>query len=202
MENQKKLIDFFKKKQSIINSLKEEGNPSLVAKNSFILKTSLYQTFSKIVSISENAKEEIISAFQVFPSIYNDLISSIYNPNCSCRSKVTNFIQENLEFTIQTFNSILEKNPQNENFYEDLFKEIVKLDKQSYPVLEEPMEENIPIENIPIENTENISLAGQIITVDNDEEYYKLINSFLSNNYSFKGLNIIEKDNKIKIYFY
>ncbi|MEY4370981.1 MAG: hypothetical protein RIQ48_697 [Pseudomonadota bacterium] len=78
-----------------------------------------YQYFSKIFLelISINSKFKII--FQAFaPQIFADIESFSKNPNCSCRSKIENFILENKDKCYSFLTNFLTENNINIDFQE------------------------------------------------------------------------------------
>lgn len=49
---------------------------------------------------------------------------------------------------------------------------------------------------------ENLRVDGKVFELNNQEEYVRLIRKAKVENWKYEGLSVVEKDNKIKVYFY
>lgn len=107
-----------------------------------------------------------------FPEIAADLTTFKHNPNCSCKHKVTKFFSDKMDAGQK---DILDKYILNK---ENLKSRIEKA----------------------ITDYENQVLSGKIIIIDNSEAAW---NSFVLENSSkaFRSFSIVEKENKLHIYF-
>lgn len=134
-----------------------------------------------------------------FYEIYADISSFIKNPNCSCRSKIVNYVKNNKE-QIQTI--ILQ------------WLTVTKFDQNNHnKVIKILNKINTEIESFNIylkykgepetDNDIGKSMIGKVVTIENSSEsYYNFIQHLHINHFFYSGFNIIEKEDKLKIYFY
>jgi hypothetical protein len=134
-----------------------------------------------------------------FYEIYADIISFIKNPNCSCRSKIINYVKNNKESIQKIILEWLSTTKFDNNIHNKLIKILNKIDIEieSYNTYlkykGEPKEEEAL----------GKSMIGKVVTIDNSPEaYYNFINYLRINSLFYSGLNIVEKENKLTIYFY
>jgi hypothetical protein len=107
-----------------------------------------------------------------FPSIAADLQTFKNNPNCSCKNKVTKFISAKIEAG--------EKDILNKYFInrENLKNAIDKMN----------------------DNYEQKILSGKIIIIDNTKEAWATL-SQESNTKIYKSFSVLEKNDKLHVYF-
>jgi len=144
-------------------------------------------TFDGCIKISEDAKKEILKSFEKYSEIYADIVSSIDNPNCSCRSKISDFFITNFQNIAIIFDNILKKYPQEDSFYNQINLNIQNILKQ----LSEKYRKQ-----------EDLSLVGKIIEFSTKEDYFHIMNNIISRGQYYNGLQIIENNKINKIYFY
>jgi hypothetical protein len=109
-----------------------------------------------------------------FPEVLADLTSFEGNPNCSCGGRLTKY-----------FTKILNENPEALNAYD------------KYP---EELKERTTIRKK--QNTSE-SLSGQIFEIDKGDKNWDLfVNGFLKmSNKSFHSFSVVEREDKIAVYF-
>jgi hypothetical protein len=157
------------------------------------IRSFLFGLFEELTHLSEEIKQSVIKSFEKIPEIYADIVSAIDSPNCTCRGRVANFFQENPVINLDIFKKTLQIYPQNEDFYNKIFERIRSV------VITNNVQ-NIEPNKIPTEN--NKSLVGRIISIKSHQEYYKVIQSLLMQNYHYNGISIVENNEEIKLYFY
>ena len=153
-----------------------------------INKNLFFEIFLYLLEISDENLIKLITSKFENSEIYTDLVSTIYNENCSCRTRVQEFFLYNF-FRIK------------DNFIDIFSNEIVSID-----IL------NVILEKINeyIENYQNITenklivKIGDVIEINNnDKEYQDLLTRIEKDNMSFfRGIQIIPIKNKLKLYFY
>lgn len=106
-----------------------------------------------------------------FPEVLADLVSFKENPNCSCRNRLIKFFTEKL----QTNPTLL-----------DLYV-------KDYPTLHDE-----------INNATNLRLSnnysGKIIEIDNTAEAWQQLSTTMIGK-NFRSFSVIQKENKIIVYF-
>jgi len=133
-----------------------------------------------------------------FYEIYADIISFIKNPNCSCRSKVVNYVKNNKDQVQKIIFEWISSTNFDENTYGKIVKILnkINLELDSYNTY-------LKYKGQPENEAIGKSMVGKIVTIDNSaESYNNFINYLYMNNFLYKGLNILETENKLKIYFY
>jgi hypothetical protein len=134
-----------------------------------------------------------------FYEIYADIVSFIKNPNCSCRSKIVNYVKINREQVQKIILEWLTDTKFDENNHNKIIKILnkVKIEIESFYTY-------LKYKGEP-ETDEAIgqSMIGKVVTIENSpESYYNFMQHLHVNNFFYSGLNIIEKEDKLKIYFY
>ena len=134
-----------------------------------------------------------------FYEIYADIISFIKNPNCSCRSKIVNYVKNNRDQVQKIILEWLTSTNFNENNHNKIIKILnkIKFELESFNTY-------LKYQGEPItENAIGKSMIGKIVTIENSSKsYYDFIQHLHVNNFFYAGFNIIEKEDKLKIYFY
>ena len=72
-----------------------------------ILGSSLINIFDSVSKFNEINKNFIANMYKPYESIYDDVLSSFENPNCTCRKRFSSFIEENEEVSKNVFFSLL-----------------------------------------------------------------------------------------------
>jgi|688.fasta_scaffold780392_1 hypothetical protein len=173
-----------------INSYKSsDKNSPDFQKNKFELRTTLFLMFDTLIKISQELKQELFKSFEKYPEIFADIVSASDNPNCGCRGRVANFFENRPSETLEIYKDLLTRYPQEEGFYQNLFKTVQEVIEKF----------NL---QLSVDINEPISLAGRVFKFKNDEEYTNFIIKINSKRHYYKGIQIIEKNDEIKIYFY
>jgi hypothetical protein len=156
----------------------------------FELKSIFIFLFEATINISKEAKEDFLKKFEKYPNVYADVVSASDNPNCTCRSRMTDFFIKNTKDVINIFNEILELNPQEELFYKKIISNVEKILKRFR-------------DRYKISNPEDtFFLGGKVLEFETKEDYYKIINNIIDKGQYYNGLQIIESGSTKKIYFY
>jgi hypothetical protein len=173
-----------------INSYKSsDKNSPDFQKNKFELRTALFLMFDSLTKASDDSKKELFKSFEKYPEIFADIVSASDNPNCTCRGKVAAFFEKRPAETLEIYQDILTRIPQEDIFYQEVFKKIQQtMDRFN--------------SQLNIDVNEPISLSGRVFKFTTDEEYTNFIIKINSKGHYYKGLQIIEKNNDIKVYFY
>ena len=172
---------------------------------------------------SEKIKKKIIDDHEKYSKIYADVVSSLDNPNCSCRGRFAGFILENKDEAIETYKGIIYSltDEESENLKTVIEKQHtmflhfkIDLEKNkkndstdsvnnAVNVLEADNKNEL---NDDIRNNENFSyyLEGNVIEIeDTAEAYGNLIKNLRHGGEFYKGINIIQKpNNKMWVYLY
>jgi hypothetical protein len=106
-----------------------------------------------------------------FPSVLADLTTFKSNPNCSCRGRVFKFFGEQLE--------------QNPNILEKYVSNPEVLQQELNRLLDERMANNY---------------SGKVFTIEKTDAAWAQFSATLMNK-SFRGINLVERENSIAVYF-
>ena len=149
------------------------------------------------LNLITNFKERFYSgAENVMPEIFAEMVTLSNSPNCSCRSKVIHYFQDNALKGLEYIKNWILKIPDenlNPEFFDFMFKEIETQDlKNKY------------FQNIDLKTKR---MAGNVLIIeDTPEEYRKVINYLQSENFEYNDFNLfslIDGDKKyLKFYFY
>lgn len=172
-------------KEQILVNLNQYKNPQFGSYIVFIFLNLLTNFKDKFYAGSEN----------IIPAIYVEMVTLSNSPNCSCRSKVIKYINNNLdqifEFMVNWINrteeSILSE------FFDFLFNEI---DSQ-----------NIKARYFQHLDLKTKRMAGNVLVIEDDPvEYRKVIDFLQKENFEYKDFNLFsltDGDKKyLKFYFY
>jgi predicted transcriptional regulator len=179
----KNYLDFYKKILKSINSAEE---PNTYLSNLFLyllshLQEAFYQKYEKD-----------------FYEIYADIISFIKNPNCSCRTKIIHYVDENqqqIKDIILNWLSTTEFNSSDEN------KIIKILNKINIEIASH--QTYLRYKGEPSNDAVGHSMIGKVVKIDNTPEAYNhFINHLHLNHFYYNGLSMLEEQDKLKIYFY
>lgn len=108
------------------------------------------------------------------PDIYADIVSYKADPNCVCKSKIIHRISES-EDSVRIYHLILKFILEN--------KDIVDLS-----IFQSP--------------TENFMPGKRVIIDDSDVAYNELISTAIEKEWTFTGLSVVPRNNKLEIFFY
>ena len=171
---------------------------------------------------SENVKKRIIDEHEKYTSVYADVVSSLENPNCSCRGRFASFIMENKDSALESYNKIINSlsNEESKKLKEVIEKQEAmfghfqidlknkKQGKEKDENVKNTANQNIFKANLDEEykysNNFPAYLEGNVIEIeDTAESYGNLIKDLRRGGEFYKGLNLISKPgNKLWVYFY
>lgn len=174
-----------KNKLSTLEPDSEEYNLEFFQLRSFF--TFLFDGYLKI---SKEATADLLKEFEKFDKIYADLVSAVDNANCSCRSRVINFFIENTEETLQIFNRLLTLYPQEELFYKKIISNV-------HSIMQKYLNRNSQIGS-----EEKFFLGGEVKEFKTKEDYYKIISEITEKGQYYNGLQVVEREDVSKVYFY
>jgi len=140
--------------------------------------------------ISKKLENLVLINFENIPEIYPDVVSSIHNPNCSCRGKVRKYFSRNYIICKDIFLKIL-GDPGVSEEQTEMIADIVESHLQKLnSYIKEGLERNL-------------DLSGTILEIaNNKEEFYKTIQKIKKLEQFYIGISIIENNDKLKLYFY
>lgn len=126
-----------------------------------------------------------------FPEILADLTSSRNNPNCSCKNRVKAHLQSKLEAESEFFNNLLSN---------EEIKKIVneKAEEIKNTQIKDPMEEHMRMMR---ENMFRNS-GGRVFEIGKTEQDWKnLCKKLELEKVMFKSFSVVEKEDKLVVYF-
>lgn len=143
-----------------------------------------FNTFVKNDTFFNSLKEK-------FPEILADLTSSRNNPNCSCKNRVKAHLQSKLGAELEYFNNLLAT--------EEIQKIIQEKEQEiKNTQFKDPMEEHMRIMR---ENMFKTS-GGRVFEIGKTEQDWKnLCKRLEMERIGFKSFSILEKEDKIIVYF-
>lgn len=150
-----------------------------------LLNTALFfNTFIKNDTFFNSLKNK-------FPEILADLTSSRNNPNCSCKNRVKAHLQSKLQSEAEYFNNLL-NNEEVKKLVEEKREEIKNTQ------FKDPMEEHMRMMR---ENMFKNS-GGKIFEIGKTEQDWKnLCKRLEMEKISFKSFSVVEKEDKLVVYF-
>jgi hypothetical protein len=126
-----------------------------------------------------------------FPEILADLTSSRNNPNCSCKNRVKAHLQSKLEAESEFFNNLL-NNEEIKKIVNDKAEEIKNTQ------IKDPMEEHMRMMR---ENMFRNS-GGRVFEIGKTEQDWKnLCKKLELEKVMFKSFSVVEKEDKLVVYF-
>ena len=126
-----------------------------------------------------------------FPEIFADLISSKNNPNCSCKNKVKAYLAGKLESESEFFNNLINNEP---------IKNLIETNKQEIVNSQtlNPMEQHMKMMR---ENMFKNS-GGSVFEIGKTQEDWKnLCKTLEEQKILFKSFSVVEKEDKLIVYF-
>jgi len=159
-------------------------------KEVFEVRMFLFTALDFLTKISEDLKSKIFNFFEQYPDIYADVVSASESANCSCRGRVANFLQDNSKDMIVFLKQFLTDHPQADSFYEQIWNRIESSETSN--------SSRVQNENQQLQK----SLVGRVLSVKNSQEYHDTLKGLSVQGFKYNGLNIVEKDEEIRIYFY
>lgn len=127
-----------------------------------------------------------------FPEILADLTSSRNNPHCTCKNRVKSHLQSKLESESEYFNNLLKIEEINK-LLEEKTQEI-----KNSQIIKNPMEDHMQM----IQKTMFRNSGGVIFEIGKTEEDWKNLAKKLSEEkIGFRGFSVIEKQDKLIVYF-
>jgi hypothetical protein len=127
-----------------------------------------------------------------FPEILADLTSSRDNPNCSCKNRVKAYLQGKVTTEEDYFNSLINN------------EEIKKLTEEKAEEIKTPQIPTNPTENHFQMMQQNMfkNSGGRVFEIGKTEEDWKNLAKKLSEErISFKSFSIVDKPDKLVVYF-
>jgi hypothetical protein len=174
---------------------------------------------------NKEIRKNIINNYEQKHEIFADVVSSMDNPNCSCRGRFGTYIENNVEESVSLYKEVINKLDENSL---NILKSVIEKQNAAFEKLQsddvKPEEktntltktfttpadkilspdENLKKDQINQEQVFPVYLEGNVIEIrDTPEAYGNLIKSMRANGEFYKGLNIVPKPNgKIWVYFY
>jgi len=127
-----------------------------------------------------------------FPEILADLTSSKNNPNCSCKNRVKAHLQAKITTEEDYFNNLI-NNEEIKKLLEEKAGEI-----KSSQVSSDPMEHHMQM----MQQNMFRNSGGRVFEIGKSEEAWKDLAKKLSDEkIGFKSFSLVEKEDKLVVYF-
>jgi hypothetical protein len=127
-----------------------------------------------------------------FPEILADLTSSRDNPNCSCKNRVKAHLQSKITSEEDYFNNLI-NNEEIKKLLEEKAEEI-----KSSQVPSDPMENHFKM----MQESMFRNSGGRVFEIGKSEGDWKNLAKKLSDEkISFKSFSVVEKEDKLIVYF-
>ena len=126
-----------------------------------------------------------------FPDILADLTSSRNNPNCSCKNRVKAYLMSKIESENEFFSNLIDNEP---------IKSLIETNKEEIVNTQNinPMEQHMKMMR---ENMFKNS-GGRIFEIGKTEEDWKnLCKTLEDQKFLFKSFSVVEKEDKLIVYF-
>lgn len=126
-----------------------------------------------------------------FPNILADLTSSRDNPNCSCKNRVKTFLETQLDSEVNYFNDLLNM---------DEAKKIIqeKSEEIKNTQIKNPLETHLQL----LQQNMFRSSEGRVFEIGKTEEDWKNLTKKINNEkLNFKSFSVVEKEDKLVVYF-
>jgi hypothetical protein len=127
-----------------------------------------------------------------FPEILADLTSSRNNPNCSCKNRVKSHLQGKIAIEQDYFNNLINN------------EEVKKLTQEKAEEIRNSQAPINPMENHMQMMQQNMfrNSGGRVFEIGKTEEDWKnLAKKLTEEKISFKSFSIVEKSDKLVVYF-
>lgn len=172
------------------------------------LGSALLNLFEILSNFNEKNKEFVLNFFKEYESIYEDAASAFENPDCSCRRRFSEYMENNPDISENVFSSLLlfldkaevEQVVSILKRHVDHFTTLSKDESSQNP--EQKIEKEIaPKDGGPSTVT---FLAGKSFIIGKEPEDYSLFfKNLVKNRAKYNGLSIAEYDrNNIIVAFY
>jgi hypothetical protein len=127
-----------------------------------------------------------------FPETLADLTSSRSNPNCSCKNRIKNYLQGKIVSEESYFNNLIN----NEEIKQLVIEKTEEIKNTQIPI--NPMESHMQM----IQQNMFKNNGGRIFEIGKTEEDWKnLAKKLTDEKIGFKSFSIIEKEDKLVVYF-
>ena len=144
-----------------------------------------FNTFVKNDTLFNSLKDK-------FPEILADLTSSRNNPNCSCKNRVKAHLQGKITTEQDYFNNLIN----NEEIKKLLEEKAEEIKNSQMPT--NPMEHHMQM----IQQNMFKNNGGKIFEIGKSEEDWKNLAKKLSDEkINFKSFSVVEKEDKLVVYF-
>jgi hypothetical protein len=127
-----------------------------------------------------------------FPEIFADLTSSKNNPHCTCKNRVRSYLQSKLESESKYFDDLLKT------------ETIKKLIEEKNEEIKNSQPKNNLIENHMQMMQQNMfkNNGGRVFEIGKNEEDWKnLAKKLTEEKINFRSFSVIEKEDKLIVYF-
>ena len=187
--------------------LKELKNLSTTMKNK-PLGSALLNLFDHMSNFNKKNKEFVLNFFKQYESIYADVASSFENPDCSCRKRFSEYMENNPDTSENLFLNLLASLDQVEieEVIGILRKHVDHFNTLNNKVADKKPNGEIEKETVAKdkEYSTAVRLAGKSFIIGNKAEDYSLFfANLVKNNAQYKGLSIAQYDeNNIMVVFY
>lgn len=144
-----------------------------------------FNTFMKNDTFFDSLKDK-------FPEILADLTSSRNNPNCSCKNRVKAHLQGKITTEQDYFNNLINN------------EEVKKLTQEKAEEIKNSQVPTNPMENHMQMMQQNMfrNSGGRIFEIGKTEEDWKNLAKKLSEEKTnFKSFSVVEKEDKLVVYF-
>ena len=144
-----------------------------------------FNTFMKNDTLFNSLKDK-------FPEILADLTSSRNNPNCSCKNRVKAHLQSKIATEQDYFNNLINN------------EEVKKLTQEKIEEIKKTQTPNNPMENHMQMMHPNMfrNSGGRIFEIGKTEEDWKnLAKKLTEEKINFKSFSVVEKEDKLVVYF-
>jgi len=127
-----------------------------------------------------------------FPETLADLTSSRNNPNCSCKNRIKNYLQGKIVSEESYFNNLIN----NEEVKQLVIEKTEEIKNTQIPI--NPMESHMQM----IQQNAFKNNGGRIFEIGKTEEDWKNLAKKLSEEkIIFRSFSVIEKEDKLVVYF-
>jgi hypothetical protein len=190
----------------IINESKSilEKMIDLKIKNNAI-GASLINIFESVSKFNDDNKNFIIGLFKEHEAVYEDVISSFENPDCSCRKRFMDFLKQNPEVSKNAFVSLLsflnEKDREKiartlKNFYEHYEatskEEQKQAEAESPAIINQTAKTNEVLSVVKVNPELEKNYAGKSFLIEkNQEAYSRFFEELKASGVQYNGMSVV-----------